>query len=101
MVGDQQENNVIDFFTKKPYVPPIEYAKRNNNCLNVYKTTGKLCTCEICKAKKDIIERLVVISNYLCLDYIQKTGNDLYFGDWYQIVLAASIQVGEIVYPKM
>lgn len=92
---------VIDFKTKKAYIPPPSYAVRSLNCINTYKTTGKPCECKTCLGKALIVSRLVAISSYLCLDYSTKNNDTLYYGDWYSIILAASMAVEDIVYPQV
>ena len=87
---------IIEF----PKKPSTSYAKRTTDCINVYKTTGKLCQCKTCIGKRTIVERLIAVSNYLCLDYVKNNNDPLYYSDWLEIMLTATLRVENIVYPK-
>lgn len=85
---------IIDFKTKKKIDPNIGYLARATQCAIREKETGKLCTCDICIDKRILASKLVTISNWLCLDYMDKNkGKVLYWGDWLEVVTLALAEV--------
>jgi hypothetical protein len=88
---------IIDFKTKKKITTSpnsLSFMERNKQCREREVATGTLCTCSICVDKRLLAGKLVTISNWLCMDYMQKNkGNTLYLGDWLEIVTLALAEV--------
>ena len=83
--------DVYDLFTKKKVEKPktISYSARSKHCLKNIQQFGK-CECEYCVDKKKLSDRLFDITRYLCKDYTDKTGKELYVADALEIVLTVA-----------
>ena len=84
-------SDVIDIFTKKP-VKDSEgktFFDRYKKCLAQVALHGE-CHCDLCEDKKIMASRLHDITMYLCMDYKDKTGEQLYYPDALEIVLIAA-----------
>lgn len=97
-------SDVVDIFSKKK---PIEqkkeslapYEARKNLCKAEIAKNGQ-CKCVTCQNKVLLVMRMVDLSNAMLSDYVQKTGDQLYYGDWVEVLLATTRVVKERVYPK-
>lgn len=83
--------NLYDLFTKKKIEKskPLTYNARIKECLRNIESVGK-CECEYCVDKKILSNRLFDITRYLCKDYTDKTGKELYVADALEIVLTVA-----------
>jgi hypothetical protein len=87
---------IIDFKTRKKVDKPVQlgYIERTKKCIALELETKVPCTCEPCIAKRLLTSKLVTISNWLVLDYMEKNKNvSLYRGDWADIVNWAALEV--------
>lgn len=92
---------IFDIKTKKPVISQT-YIERAQKCIDRAKVTAdKKCDCNICNDKQILISKLTDISYWLVLDYIQRTGNDLFYPDWFDISAQSALRVKDIVYPNM
>ena len=89
---------IIDFKTKKKLEPASGYLDRAKKCIQTELETKVPCTCEACTAKRILASKLVTISNWLCLDYMEKNKHvPLYWGDWADIVNWTALEVSHKV----
>lgn len=88
--------DLYNFFTKKKMEESrnLGYYERSKICASNIKTNGA-CECATCKDKLYLSKRLFDIVRYLCKDYKENTGRDLYIADALEIVLsvAASLKI--------
>lgn len=86
--------DIYDIFTKKKVDQPrpTTFHVRYKQCLKRIETNGS-CDCQLCQDKKDMSKRLFDIVRYLCKDYKEKTGQDLYVADALEIVLTVAAKL--------
>lgn len=80
--------DVYDFFSKKKVNQPrsSKLSERYIQCLERASEIG-FCDCQLCTDKLILSERLYAIVKYLCKDYKQKTGHELYIADAFEMLL--------------
>lgn len=91
---------VFDIKTGKEKPPVVGYIARKRLCMDRSAETGQPCDCPTCRDKKILAKQVLLMSKRLCVDYCQQTGNTLYSGDWFEIVVTAANNLKEYVYPK-
>lgn len=91
---------VYDIRTGKEKPAGIGYVARKRKCLERSLEIGKPCDCKTCKDKIILAKQLLAESRRLCVNYCQQTGNTLYSGDWFEIVVTAANSLQKTVYPK-
>jgi hypothetical protein len=94
---------IIDIRSKKKVDPSLipeateNYKDRIKGCLEYEMLTAKPCPCEVCSEKRQIAAKLVTISNYMCLDHMEKNKDlKLFWGDWLDIMTDAYSRVAVI-----
>ena len=60
-----------------------------------------ICRCQICQDKARMAEKIIAVSVILCEDYRKKHGEYLYAGDWFEILLTATLKAKDVVYPDL
>lgn len=99
--------DVYDFFSKKKLVEerekrenvPKGYLARTKNCLQNMKDNG-YCDCRICVDKAILAEKLYNIATYICVDYSDNTGRELYVADCLEILLTAAGRMKKEIYNR-
>jgi hypothetical protein len=83
--------DIYDLFSKKKVEVkvPLAYSERLKICLKNIEQAG-LCDCEMCLDKGDLTKKLYHIIRYMCKDYTERTGKELYMADALDIVLAVA-----------
>ena len=93
-------SKVFDIRTGKERPPSIGYVARKRACLERSLSTGKHCDCVVCMDKMAMAKQLLIMSRKMCVDYHNDTGNVIYAGDWFEIVVTAANSLQKTVYPK-
>jgi len=93
--------DVYDFKSKKKIDQPRSpsYRERFRQCLEKAQANG-YCDCDICKDKIDISNKYYDILTYLCKDYEENTGKDLYLADALEIALIVSLRLKNDILKK-
>ena len=86
--------DVYNIFSKKKVDQPrpTDFSQRYKQCL-VRSSENGYCDCEICLDKIQMSNRLFDIVRYLCVDYKERTGKDLYVADALEVVLNVVVKL--------
>ena len=74
--------DIIDIFTGETIEEPrsVHATQRILQCIERAEEIG-YCDCSVCKDKRILANRMVKLVRYLCQDYTERTGKELYVVD--------------------